>query len=118
MARKFEPITFLQRLREAFNGLSIDTIGRKIGVQKQAIYRWGRGETQPDLDRLLLISELTGFSIHWLITGEGSKKVESAEYLEGLKNRLEELEIEIVKDVLLRELVSLSNRKQPKEKVG
>jgi transcriptional regulator with XRE-family HTH domain len=67
----YDPKAFLKRLRIAFGGLSIEEIATKLGLRKQALYKWGRGETQPDLERLLQISEQTGYSIDWLANGKG-----------------------------------------------
>jgi transcriptional regulator with XRE-family HTH domain len=70
----YDPKALLKRLRIAFGGSSIDEIAAKLGIRKQAIYKWGRGETQPDLERLLQISNLTGYSLDWLANGMGQPK--------------------------------------------
>ncbi|HYP29388.1 MAG TPA: helix-turn-helix domain-containing protein [Blastocatellia bacterium] len=114
MASQFEPQSFLARLKEAFGGISIEVVAGRLGVKRQAVYKWGRGETHPDLDRLLQISELTGVSLHWLLTGEGPKIVESAENLERLRDEIEERKLEVIKNYLTKQLISLSNRDKKK----
>lgn len=37
------------------------------------------GKTKPSLELLLRISQITNFSLHWLLTGEGSMLIEHAE---------------------------------------
>lgn len=72
------PEGFLDRLRTAFKGETIEKIAEILGYNnKQTVYKWGRGETKPELDKLLLINEKTQVSLHWIITGEGSPTVGS-----------------------------------------
>jgi repressor LexA len=66
--------SFGRRLREAFVGISNKEIAERLGVSKSAVTNYVEGRI-PSADMLAKISELTGYSIHWLITGEGSKLV-------------------------------------------
>jgi transcriptional regulator with XRE-family HTH domain len=66
--------TFGERLRKAFNDASNAEIARKIGVSEPAVGNYIKGRI-PDADRLIEISNLTGCSLHWLLTGEGKWSV-------------------------------------------
>lgn len=46
----------LKRLRKS-EGLSQDLLAEKLGVSRQTISSWERGNSYPDLDMLVLISE-------------------------------------------------------------
>lgn len=48
-------------------------IARRIGVERQSIYRWRDGQSEPSRDNLRLIVEITGASLDWLETGLGEK---------------------------------------------
>jgi transcriptional regulator with XRE-family HTH domain len=65
---------FWDRLQEAFETSKAPEIARRLGLEKQAVYKWRDGSL-PALDTLLAISETTGCSLHWLLTGEGPPKV-------------------------------------------
>lgn len=62
------------RLREVFYGAQNKEIAHKLGVSNSAITTYLNGRVPPH-ETLIKISRLTGCSIHWLITGEGSKWV-------------------------------------------
>jgi SOS-response transcriptional repressor LexA/transcriptional regulator with XRE-family HTH domain len=71
---KGDASSFGGRLREAFVGVSNKEIAERLGVSKSAVTNYVEGRI-PSADMLAKISELTSYSIHWLITGEGSKLV-------------------------------------------
>lgn len=66
---------FFQRLVEAFGTDNSAEIARQLNLERQAVYRWRDGKNIPSIETLLLISEKTGTSLHWLITGQGPKFV-------------------------------------------
>ncbi len=63
-----------QRIREAFNNQPTKEIANKLGLSYHAVRNYLRGRI-PSGEKLIEISQLTGCSIHWLLTGEGEKKV-------------------------------------------
>lgn len=75
MADKEE--TFWDRLQEAYDQAKAPTIARKLGVEKQTVYKWRDG-TMPGLETLVTISRSTGRSLHWLVTGEGPRQIEAS----------------------------------------
>ena len=56
----------LRELREK-NDLTQDQLADKVMVTRQAVSRWETGETQPNTDTLLLLSELYDVSINTLL---------------------------------------------------
>jgi repressor LexA len=63
-----------QRIREAFNNQPTKEIANKLGLSYHAVRNYLRGRI-PSGVKLIEISQLTGCSIHWLLTGEGEKRV-------------------------------------------
>ena len=47
----------LQQLRKE-NGYSQDALAEKLGLSRQAISKWERGESSPDTDNLIALAEL------------------------------------------------------------
>jgi transcriptional regulator with XRE-family HTH domain len=56
----------LKELREK-KGLTQDQLAEKVCVTRQAVSRWENGETQPNTDTLLLLSEEFDVSINTLL---------------------------------------------------
>lgn len=115
MRLAYDPKAFLKRLRIAFGGLSIEEIAAKLGLRKQALYKWGRGETQPDLERLLQISEQTGYSIDWLANGKGQPKpliYESEVEAEGNSINQEMSSLKIIQKYLTESLTEIAAKKR------
>lgn len=51
-------------------GLSQEELAEKIGVSRQAVSKWERGEASPDTDNLILLSKLYGISLDELLLGD------------------------------------------------
>lgn len=58
----------IQSLRKA-RGLSQEELAEQIGVSRQAVGKWESAQSQPDLDKILLLSEYFGVSCDYLLTG-------------------------------------------------
>lgn len=67
-------VEFGNRFLEAFNHKSIPEIARKMGKSYQAIKNYIEGRV-PTWEILVEISNSTGCSIHWLLTGAGEKNI-------------------------------------------
>jgi transcriptional regulator with XRE-family HTH domain len=67
---------FGMRLKAAFQNATNKTIGNKIGVEEGTVGFYVRGRI-PDAEILRRISNATGCSIHWLLTGEGPTSIET-----------------------------------------
>ena len=67
-------------------GLSQEELANKIGVSRQAVSKWESGQSMPDLDKIVALSDLFGVSTDYILKGtedatedEGSLTGESAE---------------------------------------
>jgi hypothetical protein len=69
--------TLAERLLEAINatGLEPEPLRKAIGVSKQSVYAWKRGEGihQMKASNLIALSELSGLDPVWIIRGKGQK---------------------------------------------
>ena len=74
LVKTADRVGFGRRLREAFEGASNAEISRKTRRSEPAIKNYIDGRI-PGADDLVLISHLTGCSVHWLLTGEGPKAI-------------------------------------------
>lgn len=59
----------LLELRKAY-GYSQETLAEKIGVSRQAISKWERGESSPDTDNLIALANVYGITLDELLEGE------------------------------------------------
>lgn len=55
-------------LRKARN-LSQEELAEQIGVSRQAVGKWESGQSQPDLDKIIALSEFFGVSCDYLLKG-------------------------------------------------
>lgn len=76
----------LDRLRQAYNGLSIPKIAQRIDVFKQTLYKWGRRESIPETKTLLTVHSQTGCSLNWLLFNEGPMRA-SPQHSQGIDLR-------------------------------
>lgn len=58
--------TKVQQLRKA-NGLSQEQLAEKLGVSRQSISKWELNETLPELDKILMLSDLFSVSTDELL---------------------------------------------------
>ncbi|MET7021285.1 helix-turn-helix domain-containing protein [Bacillus mycoides] len=63
----------LKRLRES-KGFSQEDVAKKIGVTRQAVYKWEYDKSCPDIDNLILLSEMYNVTLDELIKGNQSFK--------------------------------------------
>ena len=66
----------LQEIRKQ-NKLSQETLAEKLGVSRQAISKWERGESAPDTENLIALSRIYGVSIDELLGNKKSAPPES-----------------------------------------
>lgn len=59
----------LVELRKSF-GYSQEALSEKIGVSRQAISKWERGESSPDTDNLIALAEVYGISLDDILNTE------------------------------------------------
>ena len=83
---------FEERLRQAFSNASISEIAVKLDLSYHGARNYFGGRI-PSAEKLKQISELTGCSIHWLLTGHGPKTTAgypAEELLLFLENHIQE----------------------------
>jgi len=74
-------IAFSKRLAEAFDSDKPAEIAKKLGITYQGAKNYLEGRV-PAPDTLVEIARSTGYSIHWLLTGEGPETLTGATGLE------------------------------------
>lgn len=71
------------KFSEIFNKLCDETntsykkIAEMLGYSPQAVSKWGRGETEPNLDTLNKLSEYFNVSTDYLLGNSESKKIDT-----------------------------------------
>lgn len=68
----------LVELRQA-RGLSQEDLAASLGVSRQAVSKWERGESAPDTDNLIALATHYGISLDALLLGRGPLFPEEAE---------------------------------------
>lgn len=63
----------IQNLRKA-KGLSQEELADKAGVSRQAVSKWESGQSAPDLDKIIIMSEYFGVTTDYILKGIGSTK--------------------------------------------
>lgn len=61
----------LQKLRKS-NGMSQENLAEAVGVSRQAVSKWESGQSYPEMDKLIAISELFQISLDSLVKDEGN----------------------------------------------
>lgn len=55
------------------NGMSQEALAEKLDVSRQSVSKWETGESVPDLDRIIKLSEIFGVSTDYLLKNEMSE---------------------------------------------
>ena len=63
----------LKKLRES-KGFSQEDVAKKIGVTRQAVYKWENDKSYPDINNLILLSEMYNVTLDELIKGNQNMK--------------------------------------------
>ena len=56
-------------------GLSQEALGDRLGLSRQAIYKWESDAALPEIDKLVALSRLFGVSVGWLLGVEETPEV-------------------------------------------
>lgn len=59
----------IMRLRQS-KGLSQEEFGEKMGVSRQAVSKWETGQTMPDVDKIIQMSDFFGVTTDYLLKDE------------------------------------------------
>jgi transcriptional regulator with XRE-family HTH domain len=68
----------LQGLRQKA-GMSQDGLAEKLNVSRQAVSRWERDETMPEVEKIVALADLFGVTTDYLLRPEKSTPVKEAE---------------------------------------
>ena len=68
-------LAIARRLREAFDGASNAELARRLSTSDAAIKNYMDGARFPAIEILLETARITGINLHWLMTGDGPKRV-------------------------------------------
>lgn len=66
--------TFQDRLKHVMGGESNHSFAIKCKISEGSLRNYLKGGTSPDLKTLQVISEVSGYSLAWLASGEGEMK--------------------------------------------
>jgi len=82
-------MTFSERLANARKekGFTQSDVAEKLNVSFQAVSLWERGETTPEIDKLVDIASLYQVSTDWLLTGKTEERV-LFDFQDSLSDRL------------------------------
>lgn len=82
-------MTFSERLANARKerGFTQSDVAEKLNVSFQAVSLWERGETTPEIDKLVDIASLYQVSLDWLLTGKQEESV-FLDFQDSLSDRL------------------------------
>lgn len=82
-------MTFSERLANARKekGFTQSDVAEKLNVSFQAVSLWERGETTPEIDKLVDIASFYQVSLDWLITGKAEERV-LFDFQDSLSDRL------------------------------
>lgn len=65
--------TIFDRIAAAMGTDNCAEIGRQLGFGKHTVYKWRDEKSMPTTETVLKVYELTGSSLHWLLTGHGEQ---------------------------------------------
>lgn len=74
-----------QRLRAAREAadLTLDAVGKAVGVTAQAVYRWEKGSSLPSSDRIVRLARVLDVTPDYLLTGTYSVRDTTAQSVAG-----------------------------------
>ena len=72
----FEPMIFAENLRSARKkqGFSQKELAEKLFLSRQAVSKWERGESVPEVSHICRMAELLGVSVEWLLGVDGHRQ--------------------------------------------
>ncbi|MBO4383851.1 MAG: helix-turn-helix domain-containing protein [Clostridia bacterium] len=60
-------------------GLSQEELADRLGISRQAVSKWERAESSPDIDNIMMLSKLYGISVDELLLNENASSMDEAE---------------------------------------
>lgn len=94
--KNFDLSTLGKRLAKARNdsGLTMQELGERIGVSKQAVYQWEKDKRTPDASAIESLAEVLGVGKSWMLWGESNsgKPESTGRMIEVSREELAELD--------------------------
>ena len=90
-------------LKRKEHGLSQESLGEKLGVSRQSIYKWESDSALPEIDKLVALSRLFGVTVGWLLGVE-----ESAPEAAPAAEELTERQLNMVEEIVSRYTAQLA----------
>jgi hypothetical protein len=106
-----DPQEVFSRILEALGAKNAPEAARLLGITKQAVYDWQKNT--PGIDNLLKVAKSSNTSLHWILTGEGERIVNSEK-----KISIEEAIERRVREIVREEFVLLTKTEQPPQELG
>ena len=67
--------------QRVIHGLSQESLADLLGISRQSVSKWELGQTMPDLDKIILLSELWGISTDELLLEQVPKLLEPSKHI-------------------------------------
>ena len=93
--------------------LSQETLGEKLGVSRQSIYKWESDAALPEIDKLVVLSKLFAVSVGWLLGVE--EEPVRQEPPVGEEPELTENQLKMVEEIVGRYLAAQAPVKKPRQ---
>jgi len=90
-------------LKRKEHNLSQESLGEKLGVSRQSIYKWESDSALPEIDKLVSLSRLFGVTVGWLLGVE-----ESAPEAAPAAEELTEQQLNMVEEIVSRYTAQLA----------
>lgn len=90
-------------------GLSQEALGERLGVSRQAIYKWESDATLPEIEKLISLSRIFSVSVGWLL-GEEEQETPSED------KELTEEQLRMVEEIVRRYLAAQPKPEPPKRR--
>ena len=91
-------------------GLSQESLGERLGVSRQAIYKWEADAALPEIEKLVALSRLFEVPVGWLL---GVEEAEDAPKDDA--GELNETQIKMVEEIVSRYLAAQPQPKKPRK---
>ena len=98
-------MTVGQRIAQKRKELSLsqEALGERLGVSRQAIYKWESDATLPDIEKLIALSKIFGVSVGWLLgVEERLPESDGAEPAVPASGELTQTQLDMVEEIVRR----------------
>ena len=96
--------------------LSQEALGERLGVSRQAIYKWESDAALPEIEKIVALSRLFGVSVGWLLgVEENGETADTARPDTAERGELTEAQLKMVEEIVARYLAA-QPQPQPKKR--